>query len=260
MNTMGGNRAKSDGNYDSALLAEAGTIKPIFIILVDISGYTRFIKYHRISLLHAEKIVALLMESILEQVQFPIMAHEILGDAISLYALDEGKPGQANDIYIQLMKYFTAFREREAMLISECSICKCEACREIGKLKLKAILHLGQAAFTKIFNTEKISGEDVIISHRLLKNSVPSDEYILMTENFFQRCTQIDQGSLTKYVEYCEGIGKVNTRVHNFAPIPIEPAVLSFREKVRGLWAVEKYMIRRFFRPASLRFKNLPKE
>jgi len=233
-------------------------IKPIFIILVDISGYTRFIKYHKISLLHAEIIVAQLMESVLAQVEVPVMAHEILGDAISLYAIDEGVPGQADRIYSQLMNYFPAFREREAALISECSMCECEACAQVGRLKLKAILHVGEAAFTHVLNTQKISGEDVIISHRLLKNSVPSKEYILMTRAFANRCTEIDHASLTQHTEQCEGIGDVEVMVRNFEDRHVMPAKLSFGKRLSGFLAIEGYMIKRWFTPPRFAYRNLP--
>ena len=88
------------------------SIKQIFIILVDISGYTNFIRMHKVSLLHAEKIIGELMESILDAVEAPVIAHEILGDAISLYALDDGTSNLADGIYDQLEKYFQAFRDR----------------------------------------------------------------------------------------------------------------------------------------------------
>jgi hypothetical protein len=233
-------------------------IKPIYIILVDISGYTRFIKYHKISLLHAEKIVAELMESILAQVEVPVMAHEILGDAISLYAVDEDVPGQADRIYAQLQNYFSAFREREANLISECNICDCQACQEVGKLKLKAILHLGEAAFTQVHSTQKISSEDVIISHRLLKNSVPSKEYILMTKAFADRCLDLDPTDLSHHTELCEGIGPVDVIVRNYEDTEVAPAKLSFKKRFIGLLAVEGYMIKRWFVPSKLKFRNLP--
>jgi hypothetical protein len=184
------------------------------------------------------------MESILAQVEVPVIAHEILGDAISLYAVDEDVPGQADRIYAQLQNYFTAFREREANLISACSICECQACQEVGKLKLKAILHLGEAAFTQVHNTQKISGEDVIISHRLLKNSVPSKEYILMTKAFADRCLDLDPADLSHYTELCEGIGPVDVVVRNYEDTEVTPAKLSFMERFKGLLAVTGYMIK----------------
>lgn len=233
-------------------------IKPIFIILVDISGYTRFIKFHKISLLHAEMIVAELMESVLAQVEVPVIAHEILGDAISLYAIDEGLPGQADRIYGQLLNYFPAFRNREAALISECSMCECEACLQVGRLKLKAILHVGEAAFTHVLSTQKISGEDVIISHRLLKNSVPSKEYILMTRAFADRCIVIGHQGLTYHIEQCEGIGNVEVVVRNFEDQGVSAAKLPFRKRLRGFLAIEGYMIKRLFKPPRLMYRNLP--
>jgi hypothetical protein len=50
------------------------SIKPIFIILVDISGYSKFINMHRIELLHAERIIAELMESVLDKVDAYMIA------------------------------------------------------------------------------------------------------------------------------------------------------------------------------------------
>lgn len=118
-------------------------IIPLFIMIVDISGYTNFIRLHRVSLLHAERIIGELMESILNKVKAPVVAHELMGDAISLYAVDDGSPDLADNIFRQVEMYFQAFREKEAILISECGICPCEVCRKVGKLKLKAILHAG---------------------------------------------------------------------------------------------------------------------
>jgi hypothetical protein len=154
------------------------SIKRLLIILVDISGYTNFIRLHKMSLLHAEKIIGELMESILDEVELPVISHEILGDAISLYALDDGSPDLADNIYLQLKNYFMAFHKREANLLRECGYCICEACNNVGKLKIKAIVHSGEAAFTMVRDMQKISGEDVITTHRLLKNSIKSDEYI----------------------------------------------------------------------------------
>ena len=49
-----------------------------------------------------KKIIGELMESMIAEVESPIVVHEILGDAISLYAIDDGSPDLANKIYIQL--------------------------------------------------------------------------------------------------------------------------------------------------------------
>ncbi|MDX1408618.1 MAG: DUF2652 domain-containing protein, partial [Saprospiraceae bacterium] len=225
----------------------------------------RFIKQHRISLLHAEKIIGELMEAILDQVETPVVAHEILGDAVSLYAEDSGEPGMADNIYAQTLKYFASFQEKEAMLVSDCQICECSACLEVGKLKLKAILHAGKAAFTRVRDIRKISGEPVILAHRLLKNSIPSDEYIIMTRAFADRCTTLPDGedALVPYTEQCEGIGPVEIMVRNFEEREITPVPLSRFQKFRKMMKLTYYtsprvILGKAFPGKKKEFRNLP--
>lgn len=234
------------------------SIKQLFIILVDISGYTNFIRLHKMSLLHAEKIIGELMESMLDEVELPVIAHEILGDAISLYALDDGSPDLADNIYKQLEKYFLAFHKREAYLLRECGYCICEACNNVGKLKIKAILHSGEAAFTKVRDIQKISGEDVITTHRLLKNSVPSDEYILVTNSFLERCHSFDKTDFKKHVEHYDGLGTVHGMVRNFEPVKATQEMVSSWKKFKFMMKVDGYMFARHFGKTKLEFRNLP--
>ncbi|MAE07386.1 MAG: hypothetical protein CL661_01340 [Bacteroidetes bacterium] len=233
-------------------------VKPIFIILVDISGYTNFIRLHKMSLLHAEKIIGELMESILDEVESPVVAHEILGDAISLYALDDGSPDIANKIYRQLEKYFLAFHEREAYLLRECGYCICDACNKVRELKIKAILHSGEAVFTKVRDIQKISGEDVITAHRLLKNSIASDEYILITNSFLDRCESFDETDFEKHGEHYEGLGTVNGIVRNFETVEAVPDAVSSWRKFKFLMKIERHMFARLFGKVKLEFRNLP--
>ena len=99
-------------------------------------------------------------------------------------------------------------------MVSDCSMCACEACANVAKLKLKAVVHHGDAVFSKVGQFEKISGVDVILAHRLLKNSVEGDEYILMTAAFDELIN--DFGTLKPHPrkEKCEGIGPVDVVVY----------------------------------------------
>ena len=218
------------------------SVKPLFIIIVDISGYTNFIRLHKMSLIHAEKIIGELMESILDEVELPVVAHEILGDAISLYALDDGSPDLADKIYLQLEKYFLAFHKREAYLLRECGYCICDACNNVGQLKVKAILHAGEAAFTKVRDMDKISGEDVIISHRLLKNSIPSDEYILVTNSFLDRCQSFDKTHYKEHLEHYDQLGPVHGMVRNFDALEAQEVDISAWQKLKFFVKIETYM------------------
>ncbi len=235
-------------------------IKPLFIIIVDISGYTNFIRMHKVSLLHAEKIIGELMECMLDEVESPVVAHEILGDAISLYALDDGTPDLADSIYRQLERYFLAFRTREAYLLRECGYCFCDACNKVRELKLKAILHAGEAAFTKVKDVQKISGEDVITAHRLLKNSIASNEYIFVTNSFLDRCISFNKIGFENHVERYDGLDSIRGIVKIFESVEDRPKVVSSWKRFKFLMKVERHMFVRMFGKKQLKFRNLPME
>ena len=66
--------------------------------------------------------------------------------------------------------------------LSQSTTCTCNACTHIEKLRLKVVVHSGEALFHRVFNFVELAGVDVIIVHRLLKNSVAADQYLLLTE------------------------------------------------------------------------------
>ncbi len=232
-------------------------IKRIFIILVDISGYTNFIRLHKISLLHAEKIIGELMECMLDEVKEPVIAHEILGDAISLYAIDDGSLNMADNINTQVEAYFEAFREREAYLMRECGFCVCEACNTVRQLKLKGIIHTGEVVFTYVKDILKISGEDVIIAHRMLKNSINSNEYIFACEAFVKACNDFNHDSFQPHQENIEGIGTINGVVRIFSGVEPSKDVTTWR-KFKFFMKLEAYFMARLFQKQCVGFKNLP--
>jgi uncharacterized protein YndB with AHSA1/START domain len=65
--------------------------------------------------------------------------------------------------------------------------CPCNACANIGILKLKFVVHHGRFSRQRLGNVEQLHGTDVIVAHRLLKNSVPSKEYVLVTDAVLER-------------------------------------------------------------------------
>ncbi len=232
-------------------------IRQIFIVLVDISGYTRFLTAHRTSLLHAEYIITELLKLIIESSKSPLVLHELEGDAVNFYAISDGSREMAQDIGTQVLNFVGAFRVREKELVSECEACNCEACQSIGKLKMKAVLHHGEAAFTKIRNFEKIGSEDVILAHRLLKNSIESDEYILLSTPFAELCEDLEGVELEDRLEFCEGIGEVDVKVYHTEPAPFSaPAQRPTLSKLSMMAKLGGYMIKRRFRP-SPEFRHL---
>lgn len=76
---------------------------------------------------------------------------------------------------------------------------------------MKVIVHSGRAVFNTVAGLSQISGTDVILAHRLLKNSVPSHEYLLMTEAAYRDLGSGMSGEFLKGEENCEGLERVTT-------------------------------------------------
>jgi hypothetical protein len=189
-------------------------IKRLALVLADISGYTKFVKMHTMSLLHAEMIITELLEAVIDQAKYPLTLIELEGDAAFLCAeLGDNEQEAAQDILRQVIEFFGVFTEKEKHIIS-CDSCMCEACRNIEKLKLKAIVHCGEVAVNQIRQFERLAGEDVILVHRLLKNSVPAKEYIMMTDAFFELSGGITGETPEMRWENVDGIGSTKVQVY----------------------------------------------
>ncbi|MBI3241659.1 MAG: DUF2652 domain-containing protein [Chloroflexi bacterium] len=208
-------------------------IKQAVMVLADISGYTRFMKMHTVSLLHAEAIIAELLEAVIDHTEHPLTLSKLEGDAAFLYAmLDESSDGRAaaQEVVQQVTAFVDAFKAKERALIA-CNVCACEACNNIGQLKLKAFLHVGQTAIKKIRQFEELGGEDAIVIHRLLKNSIPGKEYIVMTDAFYELSGGLTGQTPEGRTEECEGIGPVPIRVYypigEEPPLPTPPSPFS---------------------------------
>lgn len=78
---------------------------------------------------------------------------------------------------------------------------------------MKVIVHSGRAVFNTVGGLSQVSGADVILAHRLLKNSVPSHEYLLMTEAAYRDLGSGMSGEFLQGEENCQGIGRVTTYV-----------------------------------------------
>jgi len=163
--------------------------QPVLLMLVDISGYTKFMVSHDKELRHSQMIIGALLESLIEQVDVPLRVSNIEGDALLLYAVKSGDEEvwrrRSSSLVARLLSLFQVFNER-LLEIGAYSVCRCSACVEVGDLKLKIIAHSGEALLTHVGEFPALSGIDVITVHRLAKNSVPEDEYVLLTEAAYQ--------------------------------------------------------------------------
>ncbi len=200
-----------------------------FLVIVDISGYTSFITNRTVSLLHAEQIITDLIEAVIDQAQHPLTLNKLEGDAALLYG--ESAPDDiaaAQDVFAQVKAFFPAFSSRLALQREQRAHCNCDACTRIDHLALKAFVHYGEFAIKRVRQFEELAGEEVILVHRLMKNHVPSREYVLITEAA-RAAAGLDTGILQGHRENCEGVGEVALWL--IAPAAI-PFALGPREPV----------------------------
>ncbi|GAB4578027.1 MAG: hypothetical protein Fur0022_07590 [Anaerolineales bacterium] len=158
------------------------------LVFADISGYTQFSRMHVTSLLHAEAIISELLEAVVRAAEFPLKVCQLEGDAVLLVA--ETPPGKeteaARDVAWQIQRLFVAFNRHARALITCDAGCVCDACRSIGQLKLKAVVHFGEFTLLKVGALEELAGEAIRFIRALIKTPIPEREYILLTPHFYQ--------------------------------------------------------------------------
>lgn len=151
------------------------------IFIADISGYTGFLS--RTELEHSSHIINELLKVLVESNTTNLTPAEIEGDALLFYRT--GEPLPFGEMTHQVVVMVSNFHTR--LKIIECdSNCRCGACQTASNLSLKFVVYYGAIQEIRISNCVKASGIDMIIAQRLMKNSVPSQEYVLATEKYLE--------------------------------------------------------------------------
>ena len=181
-------------------------LAPVLLVVADISGYTHFIRYRVTTLLHAESIVTELIEAVLDRLESPLVLNKLEGDAALLYAELDGDPATVPKLLDQVELVFAAFDARVAELVESRRACGCGACANVGALKLKAFVHVGEAVIKPVRQFQELAGEDVILIHRLMKNTVPSNEYLLVTDAV-EKASGGRRAGFLAHREHADGLG-----------------------------------------------------
>lgn len=151
-----------------------------FLFMPDISGFTKFIGETEIE--HSTHIIQELLEIIINENKLNMELMEIEGDAVFFFRF--GKLPSTGEIIQQAKNIFEKFHQHLLSYESR-RICQCGACRTANNLTLKFVIHTGSVGSYHVRNQHKLIGKDVIILHRLLKNKIQRNEYLLFTEPFF---------------------------------------------------------------------------
>ncbi len=147
------------------------------LFIPDISGFTQFIQTTEVE--HSQHVIAELLEILIEANTQDLQLAEVEGDALFFYK--EGEIPSLEKLLAQVETMFTAFYSH-LKLFEKNRICPCNACASAPNLNLKIIAHSGELQFITIQDNRKPFGSQVIEAHRLMKNSIQSDKYLLLSK------------------------------------------------------------------------------
>lgn len=146
------------------------------LFIPDISGYTKFVQTTEAE--HSQHVIAELLEVLIEANTQDLLLAEVEGDALFFYK--EGEVPSQEKLLAQIESMFTAFHSHLKMLETN-RICPCAACATAPQLQLKIVAHCADLQFIEVKGNRKPFGPKVIEAHRLLKNSVRSENYALIS-------------------------------------------------------------------------------
>jgi len=148
------------------------------LFIPDISGYTQFVTNTEIS--HQEHILKELLEILMDSNDLNLELAEVEGDALFYYKIND-LPDQESLLKL-VRKMYLRFHSH-LRYYDKYRICHCGACEGATGLNLKFVAHTGDISFLTLKGQKsKPHGREVITVHRLLKNKIPSNEYLLLTD------------------------------------------------------------------------------
>ncbi|MGH8959075.1 MAG: DUF2652 domain-containing protein [Acidimicrobiia bacterium] len=179
--------------------------QPACLIIADISGYTSYLA--GVELDHAQDILADLMNTVVKGLRPSFKLSKLEGDAAFAYAITNEVDGSMLLDTAETC-YFT-FRNR-LLSIRQATTCECNACSLIPTLNLKIVAHHGQVATQRIAGRSELVGSDVIVIHRLLKNSISEPAYLFITDSCMAK-TELEPTQLgfRRHIEEFEHVGEV---------------------------------------------------
>ena len=144
-----------------------------YLLLADITGYTSFLASTPTEV--GGSVTASLLEELLGAVFPPFKVANIEGDAVFLYAPDEGNASASGQTVLDAIDtLYCAFTDRVCTFRYGAN-CPDDPSLLAGALDLKLVVHHGEYAVNRLGDREEISGSAVVALHRLAKNTVIQD-------------------------------------------------------------------------------------
>jgi Protein of unknown function (DUF2652) len=191
------------------------------LVIADIGGYTRFMRLHRMSLAHAQENTLRLLDAVIDA-EPRLRLVGIEGDAAFLYLPAPDADDVTRSLGGLAREMHRAFHAEQQEL-QALTVCRCDACAQTGALSVKIVAHVGEVAEQDVRGRVSLAGVDVILVHRMLKNSVPVPEYVLMTEAAYNACEPFVREHGTEIEEELEGLGTERLWFVDIGHIAAEP-------------------------------------
>lgn len=154
-------------------------------LIADISGYTRYLAGADLD--HAPAIATDLLTRVVDAMRVLFSVDKVEGDAVFAYSSEPGLTGA--ELLDVVDGTYAAFRRR-LLSVGQATSCGCPACGMVPGLDLKLIAHTGVFSRQQIAGRTELVGRDVIIAHRLLKNTLGfagvASGYVLVTDSCVQ--------------------------------------------------------------------------
>lgn len=181
------------------------------LVIADISGYTEYLA--GVELDHAQDVLADLISTVVKSYRPRFKLSKLEGDAAFVYSQAASVDGSILMDTIE-GSYF-AFRQR-LLSIRQASTCECQACILIPNLDLKVVAHHGEVVIQKMAGRSELVGTDVVVVHRLLKNSIDNPAYAFFTDATIS-ATGLDPRALemSRHTETYDHLGEVGGWIHD---------------------------------------------
>ncbi len=145
---------------------DLGTPDQGCLLFADITGYTEYLKGSE--LMHAQDVLADLLENIVNSIQPVFTLSKLEGDAAFAFA-EAGTVTPSMVMDTVEVAYFN-FKRRLRDIVHS-TTCECNACVLTPSLDLKFFIHEGEYVLRAIAGTQELTGPDVILVHRLSKGT-----------------------------------------------------------------------------------------
>jgi hypothetical protein len=196
---------------------EAGGVVEGYLLLADISGYTEFMTGTELE--HSHAIVTELTKLIRASLTPPMQFVKLEGDAVFCFAPREAFP--SGELLVELAEScYYDFSNRLLNMVRS-TTCPCDACSEIGTLDLKFVAHFGSFIVDRDGGSVDLAGPDVILVHRLLKNTIIETGGPNSYGFFTQPCATCGTSKLPlpTHTESYDSFGKVAGVVQDLAQV-----------------------------------------